>query len=113
MPELVNRRVSSCGIRLEDATGVWPRCAKKSMKAARSSSAVRTGVRGGDTVQNRTRHLSPQFRAFCLVTASIPSPRRSPDTAPSFAGALHASFVGVALTSRVSVDGAYRPLPDG
>src|SRR3954452_11937317 len=46
MPAFVNSSVSSCGIRLDDGTGVWPRAAKNSRKAARSSSAVRGGGTG-------------------------------------------------------------------
>ena len=46
IPATVNSTVGSCGIRLADGTGVWPRAAKKSMNDWRSSSAVR----GGDVI---------------------------------------------------------------
>ena len=45
MPATLNSTVGSCGIRLADGTGVWPRAAKKSMNDWRSSSAVRGGER--------------------------------------------------------------------
>ena len=41
MPATVNSTVGSCGMRLADGTTVWPVSAKKSVKAERSSSAVR------------------------------------------------------------------------
>ena len=46
MPATVNSSVLSTGITLADGTSVWPRSAKKSTKARRSSSAVvgRSGI---------------------------------------------------------------------
>src|SRR4051812_21154499 len=113
MPELVNRRVSSCGIRLDDATGVWPRWAKKSMKAARSSSAVRGGDEARDTVQivpatyDRLSGGSPGSRR---VTASK-SPTSFPDTGPSFGRAPARLLRRRGSSSRVSSDGPYRRDP--
>ncbi len=36
MPAMVNRTVGSCGMRLADGTGVWPRSSKKPVKARRT-----------------------------------------------------------------------------
>src|SRR5947209_9979847 len=47
MPAFVNSSVRSCGIRLAEGTTVCPRDAKKSTKAARSSSAERGGMAKG------------------------------------------------------------------
>src|SRR5438552_5168328 len=47
MPAFVKSSVRSCGIRLADGTTVCPRDAKKSTKAARSSSAERGGMGKG------------------------------------------------------------------
>src|SRR5262245_37758076 len=83
MPAFVNSSVSSWGIRLDDATGVCPRCAKKSRKAARSSSAVR----GGDTGD---KSYPPPVTVFLdVLTASRPAGRRRsfPDRGPSLGGA--------------------------
>src|SRR6478752_1101896 len=105
MPALVNRSVSSCGIRLEDATGVWPRDAKKSRNAERSSSAVR----GGDTGQIvSATSVSPFRRSW--VTASK-SPCSFPDTGPSFGGAPARLVPRRGSSSRVSSDGPYRRGP--
>ena len=48
MPATLNSTVGSCGIRLADGTGVWPRAAKKSRNDWRSSSAVRGGRHSPD-----------------------------------------------------------------